>query len=87
MVALGIVAVALFIAGLFTRAKLTGRYSAATEHTMLALGIGVFATLLAYLGFDYPALEALGIGGLWALVMVAMPLGNLVRDRSGRSLP
>ena len=86
MVALGIVAVALFIVGLFTRAKLSSRYPAATVYTVLALGVGAFAAVLAYLVADAPALEALGIGGLWVLVIVAMPLGNLLRDRSGRSL-
>ena len=84
MTGLTFVAAALFVAGLFTRSKLRSRYPASLVYVMLALCTGVFAGLSTYLVLDVPVLEAVGVGAAWALVMVAMPLGNLVHDRLSR---
>ncbi len=81
MTGLGAVAVLLFAIGLFARAKLTARHEVVRVYVILAAGIGLFASSLSYLAFGVPATESAKLGAYWALLTVAMPLGNLVRDR------
>ena len=81
MTGLTFVAAALFVAGLFTRSKLRSRHPASLVHVALASFTGAFAGISAYLVLDVPELEAAGVGAAWVLVMVAIPFGNLIRDR------
>lgn len=71
--------VVMFLVGLFSRARLTTRHPVITVYAGLALGIGLLAGVGSYYLLDTPGPEAVATGALWALLMVAMPLGNAFR--------